>query len=369
MGGRSGEVEDMVIDSNFWAGRRVLLTGHTGFKGAWTALLLASRGAEVYGFALPAADPNGIFEVARLREDVRHQEGDIRDSAAVRAVVAEAQPHIVLHMAAQALVRSSYDDPIGTYATNVMGTANLLDALRGVEPLEAVVIVTSDKCYDNVGSIWGYRETDHLGGHDPYSNSKACAELVADAYRRSFFHTPGSAAIATGRAGNVIGGGDFSVDRLLPDAVRAFSRGTPLKIRNPEAIRPWQHVLDPVLGYLRLAERLSQSGKRFAEAWNFGPASASEVPVRRIIDDVVALWGGAATWEHDIGEHVHEATLLKLDCSKAAARLGWRGLIGIEDSLRLTVDWYRAAHEGADMRAFSLAQISAVLDRGSRPAL
>ncbi len=362
---RASEVEDMVIDETFWRGRRVLVTGHTGFKGAWTALLLASRGAEVHGFALPPTDPTGIFEAARVREDVRHREGDIRDREALRKVVVEIQPQIVLHMAAQALVRSSYADPIGTYATNVMGTAYLLDALRDVKPLEAVVVVTSDKCYDNIGSLWGYRETDHLGGHDPYSNSKACTELVADAYRRSFFHPPGSAAIATGRAGNVIGGGDFSLDRLVPDAVRAFSSGDLLRIRNPAAVRPWQHVLDPVLGYLRLAERLVQDGKGFAEAWNFGPTAASEVPVRRIVDDLVALWGAPARWEQEPGDHVHEATLLKLDCSKAAARLDWRGLVGIEEALRLTVEWYRAANDGADMRGLSLAQIKSVLSRSS----
>ena len=352
----------MVIDETFWQRRRVLVTGHTGFKGAWTALLLASRGAEVHGFALPPTDPMGIFKAARVRDDIHHREGDIRDREALRTAVAEIQPNIVIHMAAQALVRSSYADPIGTYATNVMGTAHLLDALRDVKPLEAVVVVTSDKCYENVGSIWGYRETDHLGGHDPYSNSKACTELVADAYRRSFFHAAGSAAIATGRAGNVIGGGDFSRDRLVPDAVRAFNSGEPLRIRNPAAVRPWQHVLDPVLGYLRLAERLVLGGKSFSEAWNFGPAAASEVSVRRIVDDLVALWGRPACWEQDDGDHVHEASLLKLDCSKAAARLDWRGLVGIDRALRLTVDWYRAAaHDGADMRALSLAQIESVL--------
>lgn len=354
-----------MIDRAFWEGRRVFLTGHTGFKGGWLTLLLRSLGAQVFGFALPPDNENGIFTAAKGAEGIHHQIGDIRNFAELRASLGAARPDIVIHMAAQALVRLSYAEPIETYATNVMGTVHLLEAARQTPGVKAVVIITSDKCYENVGWLWGYRETDHLGGHDPYSNSKGCAELVTDGYRRSFFSTEGAACVASGRAGNVIGGGDWSKDRLVPDAIRAFMAGEALRIRNPASVRPWQHVLDPVLGYLVLAERLVKDGRGFAEGWNLGPSAASEVPVRRVVDGLVKLWGGQARWEADGGQHPHEAAYLKLDCSKALARLGWHPLLDLDEALRLTAEWYQAFAAGADMQALTAAQINLVLERGN----
>jgi CDP-glucose 4,6-dehydratase len=260
-------------------------------------------------------------------------------------------------------VRESYADPVGTYATNVMGTAHILDAIRRSGDVQSAVIVTSDKCYENVGQADGYREDAALGGHDPYSNSKGCAELVTAAYRRSFFFKDGSPAIASARAGNVVGGGDWAQDRLLPDAIRAFSAGSALMVRNPDAIRPWQHVLDPVVAYLGLAERLAKFGRQFAEAWNFGPASDSEVAVAEICDRVVRAWGDGACWSRDTGNHPHEAAVLRLDCSKARAQLGWRPLFDLDRVLGLTVDWYKAWQRHADMRAFTLAQIDEAMAR------
>ena len=293
-GRRTSKREAHVISASFWSGRRVLLTGHTGFKGGWTALLLQSLGAEVHGLALPPAEMGGVFAAARVEPTVRHNVGDTRNIGFVRRVFAEARPQVVLHMAAQPLVRVSYVDPVGTYATNVMGTVHVLECSRQTPDVKAVVVVTTDKCYENVGQVWGYRETERLGGHDPYSSSKACAELVTDAYRRSFFSVDGAAAVASVRAGNVIGGGDWSEARLVPDAMRAFRAGSALKVRNHRAIRPWQHVLDPVIAYLGLAERLVSQGREFAEAWNFGPPSESAVSVAELCDRLVQGWGGGS---------------------------------------------------------------------------
>ena len=340
----------------------MVLTGHTGFKGSWTVLLLRHLGANVTGFALPPVDPKELFEVADGKSALeQHILADICAPGPIAETIAAAKPEIVIHMAAQPLVRTSYEEPIRTYATNVMGTAHVLDAVRRAPSVRAVVSVTSDKCYENVGWVWGYRETDRLGGHDHYSNSKACAELVADAYRSSFFAPGGTCHVATARAGNVIGGGDWARDRLVPDAMRAFMADAALRIRNPSAVRPWQHVLDPVLGYLRLAERLVEGGRAYTEGWNFGPATASEVPVSRVVDALARLWGGSARWEHDAGEHPHEAVYLKLDCAKASARLGWRPLIDLDQALELTVEWYRGLAAGVDMRALTLAQTQRVL--------
>lgn len=367
MGQRPRQVENLVIDRGFWSGRRVFLTGHTGFKGGWLSLLLRILGAKVYGLALPPTTPDGIFCTARVADDVRHTIGDIRDCAALTKAMRDADPEIVIHMAAQPLVRFSYAEPVETYATNVMGTVHLLEAVRSAPGVKAVLVVTSDKCYENVGWPWGYRETDHLGGHDPYSNSKGCAELVVSAYRRSFFQAAPGPAVGSGRAGNVIGGGDWAQDRLVPDAMRSFAARKPLVVRNPGAVRPWQHVLDPLLAYMVLAERLVCEGAAFAEAWNFGPAAASEVPVRTVVDGLVARWGEGASWKHDDqGDHPHEAGYLKLDCSKAHLRLGWRPLIPFDEALRLTVEWYGAFRAGSDMRQFSLAQIQEVLETSSR---
>jgi CDP-glucose 4,6-dehydratase len=356
-------MEALVISASFWSGRRVLLTGHTGFKGAWMAVLLRRLGSDVYGLALPPSSDSGIFVAGDVERDIHSRVGDIRDISVVSRALTDSRPHVVIHMAAQSLVRESYADPVGTYATNVMGTVNILECVRHASGVQAVVIVTSDKCYDNVGQIWGYRETEPLGGHDPYSNSKGCAELVTDAYRHSFFLTDAAPAVASARAGNVIGGGDWARDRLVPDAMRAFFAGTALTVRNPHAVRPWQHVLDPTVAYLALAERLAKGGRDFAEAWNFGPAFNNEISVAEICDRICQSWGQGASWKRDAGDHPHEAAVLKLDCSKARARLGWRPLFDLDRALALTVDWYKALQRGTDMRAFTLAQVDAVLSQ------
>lgn len=355
-------METMVISEAFWRGRRVLLTGHTGFKGAWTTLVLHRLGVAICGLALPADHDSGLFVAADLASDLDHHVGDINDLAAVGAVFARFRPEIVLHMAAQSLVRKSYADPVDTFATNVLGTVHVLEAARQSPGVRAVIVVTSDKCYENTGLARGYVEADRLGGADPYSSSKACAELVAESYRRSYFAAEDALQVATVRAGNVIGGGDWSADRLVPDAVTAFTKSAPLSIRNPHAIRPWQHVLDPVLGYLMLAERLVRDGKPLAQAWNFGPDHASEVTVGEIADQLVRRWGGTASWRHDAGEHPHEAAYLRLDSSKARSRLGWRPALALGDALDLTVAWYRQWGAGADLRKATLTQIDRVLE-------
>jgi CDP-glucose 4,6-dehydratase len=362
MGQWKSPVESLVIEPNFWRGRRVFLTGHTGFKGAWMALLLRSVGAEVHGFALPPDSADGLFNLAGVEADVHHRIGDIRDLALLRSALAEAKPDTVIHMAAQSLVRLSYDEPVETFATNVMGTVNLLEATRGVPGIEAIVIVTSDKCYENVGAQHGYRETDPMGGYDPYSSSKGCAELVTSAYRRSFFQTEKSAPVASARAGNVIGGGDWSRDRLVPDIMRAFIAGDVVRIRNPKTVRPWQHVLDPVIGYLTLVQRLVGGSRRYAEGWNFGPHADSEVPVAQLVEKLAKHWGTDARWQLDTGDNPHEAAYLTLDCSKAESTLDWHPLIGLDRALQLSSEWYRAFSAGTDMRAFTLRQIGAVID-------
>ena len=363
---------------DFWSGRRVFLTGHTGFKGGWLALWLAELGARVSGYALaPPTTPN-LFTVARVAEGLAEdQRGDIRDAPALVRALGNAAPEIVFHLAAQPLVRASYAQPVETYATNVMGTVHLLEAVRQTPSVRAVIVVTSDKCYDNQEWVWGYRETDGLGGFDPYSSSKGCAEIVTAAWRRSFFAVPAAAAIASARAGNVIGGGDWAEDRLIPDAIRAFRAATPVAIRNPGAIRPWQHVLEPLSGYLCLAERLlndgsspdGHGGKSWAEAWNFGPLPDSEQTVAHIISRLVTLWdvpGTRAAWRHeDGGHHPHEAGYLALDSAKARRRLHWAPRWNLDQALEATVSWFAAWHQGADMRALTLEQIAAYTGNSS----
>ena len=347
-------------DPGFWAGRRVLVTGHTGFKGAWLSLWLARLGARVTGFALAPETSPSLCALAGLADRVEHRIGDVRDRAALAACVAEARPEIVLHLAAQALVRPSYDDPVATYATNVMGTVHLLEAVRACPEVAAVVIVTSDKAYENREWVWAYREDEPMGGRDPYSNSKGCAELVTSAYRASFFGEGGHPAqIASARAGNVIGGGDWSPDRLIPDVVRAFGRGEPVEIRAPAAVRPWQHVLEPLAGYLRLAEALcGEDGACYAEAWNLGPADADCRPVSEVVAGLARGWGEGATWRLSAGTHPHEATFLKVDASKARARLGWDRRLRLAEALDWTGAWYRAQARGADAAALTLEQIA-----------
>jgi len=346
-----------------WHSRKVFLTGHTGFKGGWLALWLAKLGAEVRGYALdPATEPN-LFTVARVGSLIDDTRGDIRDAASLDVAMQAFAPEVVFHMAAQPLVRLSYDDPIGTYETNVIGTARVLDSIRRTPSVRAVVCVTTDKCYENKEWVWPYRETDPLGGYDPYSSSKACAEIVSAAYRQSFFPTAKLAehgvALATARAGNVIGGGDWALDRLIPDLVRGFLTGEPVRIRRPHAIRPWQHVLEPLHGYIRLAEQLLTHDAKFATAYNFGPSDDDARPVAWIAERMTGFWGDGASWVLDEDESVHEAHYLRLDASRARADLGWTPHLRLETALDWLVQWYRANQSGADMHAFTLAQIAA----------
>lgn len=350
-----------LVEQSFWSGKTVLLTGHTGFKGSWLSLWLQSMGAKVIGFALAPLTNPSLFDVARVAEGMTSIEGDIRDYAALAAMFKKYQPEIVIHMAAQALVRYSYVNPVETYATNVMGTVHLLEAARQATSVRAIVNVTSDKCYENREWVWGYRENEAMGGYDPYSSSKGCAELVASAYRNSFFNPQDYAkhgvALASVRAGNVIGGGDWAEDRLIPDIMRAITQGKPVNIRNPHAIRPWQHVLEPLSGYLQLAQKLYEEGAVYAEGWNFGPNDEDAKPVQRIVESLTTAWGEGASWVLDGGDHPHEAHYLKLDCSKAKSRLDWHPRWCLEDTLGAIIEWHRAYRDGKDMRTLSLSQI------------
>jgi len=346
-----------------WHGKRVFLTGHTGFKGGWLALWLASKGARVRGYALdPCTDPN-LFTVARIDRVIDDIRGDIRDPGSLESAMQSFAPEVVFHMAAQPLVRYSYEDPIGTYETNVIGTARVLDSIRRTPSVRAVVSVTTDKCYENKEWVWGYRETDPLGGYDPYSSSKACAEIVSAAYRQSYFPVAKLAehkvAVATARAGNVIGGGDWSIDRLIPDLVRGFLAGEPVRIRNPYSIRPWQHVLEPLHGYMRLAEELLTHDPKFATAYNFGPSDDDAQPVSWIVETMTSFWGDGASWVLDQDESPHEAGYLKLDASRARNDLNWTPHLRLTTALNWLVQWYRAWQSGANMHTFTLSQIEA----------
>lgn len=350
------------MTQNFWQGKKVFLTGHTGFKGAWLSLWLTTMGAEVTGYALdPPTDPS-LFELARVGELLHSVIADVRDLARLKAEMAKAQPEIVIHMAAQPLVRDSYKIPVDTYAINVMGTVHLLEAVRSCPTVRAVVNVTTDKVYENREWAWGYRENEPMGGYDPYSNSKGCSELVTASYRSSYFnpsrYEEHGVAVATARAGNVIGGGDWAGDRLIPDCIRAILAGEPVQIRNPHAIRPWQHVLEPLSGYLLLAQRLYQGGVRYATGYNFGPADEDARPVGWIVEKLCAGWGPGASHQLDQGEHPHEAHYLKLDCSKARAELGWVPRWELSRTLESIVAWTLAYRDGADLREVSLKQIA-----------
>lgn len=348
----------MVVSKAFWAGRRVFVTGHTGFKGGWLALWLRELGAEVYGYALPAVTEPSLWQAARLHELVPGTLADIRDAQRLAKAVADFAPEIVLHLAAQPLVRESYRTPAETYVTNVMGTLNLLEAARQSASVRAVVVVTSDKCYENREWLWPYREQDSLGGHDPYSSSKACAELLCASWRESFLREAG-VALATARAGNVLGGGDWSVDRLVPDILRAWQAGESLTLRYPQAVRPWQHVLEPLHGYLALAQALVEQGEAMASAWNFGPDSEGLVSVGDLVERLARHWPGEVRWRVDAAAQPHEAGLLSLDSAKARAKLNWRPRWALQQALERTLDWHQAWQAGENMQTFSRAQIAA----------
>jgi CDP-glucose 4,6-dehydratase len=341
-------------EQSFYKGKRVLVTGHTGFKGSWLCLILNRLGSDIHGYALtPPSDPS-LYKVAEIDKIVSSRISDIRDYQSLSKTLAEVEPEIIFHLAAQPLVRDSYKNPIETYATNVMGTVNLLEAVRHTTSVKAVVNVTTDKCYENKEWIWGYRENENMGGYDPYSNSKGCSELVTSAFRNSFFNSKDygithNIAVATARAGNVIGGGDWADDRLIPDFIRAISCGEKVKIRSPHAIRPWQHVLEPLSGYLMLGARLYNEGCDYANAWNFGPDDKDAKPVEWIIREICRLWGDAS-YEIDTNPQPHEATYLKLDCSKAKSLLGWHPKWDISTALDKIVEWTKSYNRGEDMR-------------------
>jgi CDP-glucose 4,6-dehydratase len=346
-----------IVDASFWAERRVLLTGHSGFKGAWLALWLQSLGARVTGFSSGLPTHPSLHDLARAGDGMECIHGDVCDSEAVAAAVAASKPEVVVHMAAQALVRRAFEQPRETYATNVMGTVNLLDGVRRApDGVRAVVIVTTDKCYENREWEWGYREDEPMGGHDPYASSKGCAELVTSAYRSSFFSDPDGPRVASARAGNVIGGGDWGADRLVPDIMRAALAGETVRVRNPNSIRPWQHVLNPLSGYLVLAQALCES-PAYATGWNFGPAEEDARPVGWMVERMAELWPEELRWALDEGPHPHEARYLKLDSSRARGRLGWRPPVRLDEALASIVEWYQALREGADMQAVTLGQI------------
>jgi len=353
-------MKEAYVDSVFWKGKKVFLTGHTGFKGGWLSLWLASMGAKVAGYALaPNTTPN-LFEVLAIDSLIEKSHiADIRDLEALQKAMAEANPDVVIHMAAQPLVRYSYVHPVETYATNVMGTVHVLESMRTIDSVRATVVVTTDKCYENKEWVWGYRENEPMGGYDPYSNSKGCAELVTSAYRQSYFSSPNSTnKIASVRAGNVIGGGDWSEDRLIPDAIKAFELNKPLMIRNPMATRPWQHVLEPLSGYLILAQALYEKGPTFASGWNFGPSDEDNRSVQEVVDLLISGWGDSASWEKEGAKQPHEASLLKLDCSKARTQLGWVPKWDLETATQKIVDWQKAFQEKENMQEVSLLQIN-----------
>jgi CDP-glucose 4,6-dehydratase len=348
----------MTVNPDFWLGKRVFITGHTGFKGSWLSLWLQSLGAQVHGLALEPPTSTNLYTVAQIATCMAsHTVGDIRDLRTVQEAMQAARPDIVIHMAAQPLVRLSYAEPVETYATNVMGTVHVLESARHTSSVKAIVVVTTDKCYENREWVWGYRENEPMGGRDPYSNSKGCAELVASAYRCSFLQDQ-NVAVATARAGNVIGGGDWAADRLIPDILRAFEQNQPVVIRNPHATRPWQHVLEPLCGYLTLAEHLYTQGQAFAEGWNFGPQDDDAQPVQWIVENMVTNWGNGASWQQDGGGHPHEASYLKLDISKAKARLNWELRWPLATALKKITAWHQAYLASTNMHEFTMRQIA-----------
>ena len=344
-------------EKGFWSGKKVFLTGHTGFKGSWMSIWLQTLGVEVLGFALEPATSPSLYNEAKVGEGMVSIFGDVSDLHSVRSSMESFSPEIVIHMAAQPLVRYSYNEPVETYSTNVMGTVNILESSRHCDSVKAIVNVTSDKCYENKERLWGYREDEAMGGYDPYSSSKGCSELVTSAYRNSFFKNS-KVALASARAGNVIGGGDWADDRLVPDALLALQRGLPISVRNPNSIRPWQHVLEPLAGYLILAQKLFESGGEFAEAWNFGPQDEDAKTVSWMVSKLVTCWSQDASWIPAAGDHPHEANFLKLDISKATARLNWRPQWNLDECVSRTVVWHKLWFEKTSARQLCLNEIN-----------
>jgi len=350
-------MEDMVIEESFWKGRRVLITGHTGFKGGWLSLWLTKLGAKVYGYAIDPPNSPSFFKEAKVESFIEKSiYGNILDIELFTRKMLDISPEIVIHMAAQSLVKESYTNPQLTYSTNIMGTVNLFEVIRKTPSVKAILNITSDKCYENYETNVGYTEIDPMGGFDPYSSSKGCSELISSAYRQSFFQNEG-VALATGRAGNVIGGGDWAKNRLIPDAIRAFLSNNPLIVRNPLATRPWQHVLEPLSGYILVCQQLIKAPKEYSEGWNFGPSSEDVASVSKLVDIVVKVWGKNASWKQDNNFHPHEAHLLGLDCSKANSKLNWTPVWHLDRSIFETIQWYKKWNSGQDMHKFSVNQI------------
>ncbi|MDA9325358.1 CDP-glucose 4,6-dehydratase [Flavobacteriales bacterium] len=352
------EISKGKVDSSFWKGKKVYLTGHSGFKGSWLSLWLQNMEALVKGYSLDVNKKPALFVEANVAAGMESEIGDIRNLEQLTESMVSFNPDILIHMAAQPLVRLSYQEPVDTYTTNVIGTVNVLEAARKCSNLKAIVSVTTDKCYENQEWEWGYRENESMGGHDPYSSSKGCAELVTSAYRRSFFNSDETASLGSARAGNVIGGGDWAEDRLIPDILRAFEKLEPVVIRNPLSTRPWQHVLEPLSGYLVLAQELFLNGDNFAEGWNFGPKDEDCKPVSWILDKMVESWGGNASWNLDKNNNPHEAGFLKLDCSKASNRLKWNPKWNLQLTLKLIVDWHQLYTNGGDLKKQCLKEIN-----------
>ena len=353
MADRKCSLESLVVNNKFWKNKKVLITGHTGFKGGWLSIWLQHLGAEVIGVSLDPLTPTNFYNQADVALGMLSLRGDIRNGELVEQIFQQHKPEVVFHLAAQPLVRYSYKHPVETYETNVMGTLHVLEAIRRIDTVQAAIMITTDKCYENQEWYWGYREIDPMGGHDPYSSSKGAAELLIASYRNSYLPN----ILASVRAGNVIGGGDWAEDRIIPDIIRDFQTGDTLNIRNPQAIRPWQHVLEPLAGYMQLAELLTNNGREYAEAWNFGPKEEDAKPVQWIVEQMAKQWGDNAKWAIDQAEHPHEANYLKLDCSKAHTKLNWHPKWSLQTALQKIIQWHQAESNQKDMRQYTISQI------------